>query len=350
MPRYHFISILIVVITIPLTGLATELSTVEEFTKALTPAQTDESIEPKAKIQTRGLGGSRDVDTKPSATMHLTFAINSDNLEAPARQILDNLGRALETEELRNYVYRLEGHTCDRGPAGYNLELSRRRASAVRDYLVRHHQLDDEQFEVVWFGETQPAVPNIDEDARQQNRRVMIVNTLNSLEQVLPVDRPAVMQVKSLLDNQEIVLADGDTLTAKDHYVVEFQTTTDLFVYIFQLDATGSITTLFPNSKFSGVPNPISANTKRRIPSEGRWFYLDENAGQEEVILIAAKTPLEDPESLCRQMSSGWVQVMAGWTTSTALADYAESNVQMRGLGGIEFIEPQTANNRIHMS
>lgn len=68
----------------------------------------------------------------------------------------------------------ISGHTDDTGSAEYNLDLSGRRAKAVRDYLldkgIPEHQVD-------WkaFGETRPVAENSTEEGRQKNRRVECV-------------------------------------------------------------------------------------------------------------------------------------------------------------------------------
>jgi outer membrane protein OmpA-like peptidoglycan-associated protein len=65
----------------------------------------------------------------------------------------------------------IDGHTCDIGEESYNMELSQRRARAVRDYLVSKG-IDSSRIDMKYFGETSPAVPNTSKENRRQNRRV----------------------------------------------------------------------------------------------------------------------------------------------------------------------------------
>lgn len=65
----------------------------------------------------------------------------------------------------------IDGHTCDIGEESYNMELSQRRARAVRDYLVSKG-IDSSRIDMKYFGETRPAVPNTSKENRRQNRRV----------------------------------------------------------------------------------------------------------------------------------------------------------------------------------
>lgn len=67
---------------------------------------------------------------------------------------------------------RVMGHADRRGPMPYNLDLSRRRAAAVRDYLVAQG-IPSSVIDIEAYGETRPAVPNADTEREfQMNRRV----------------------------------------------------------------------------------------------------------------------------------------------------------------------------------
>lgn len=66
----------------------------------------------------------------------------------------------------------IEGHTDDQGPDVYNLDLSQRRADAVKQYVVETGKLDAERFRTLGKGETQPVVPNDSEPNRALNRRI----------------------------------------------------------------------------------------------------------------------------------------------------------------------------------
>ncbi len=65
----------------------------------------------------------------------------------------------------------LDGHADTSGSAGYNVGLSQRRASTVRDALS---QRGVSSGSVEWFGETRPAVPTGDGVREPLNRRVVV--------------------------------------------------------------------------------------------------------------------------------------------------------------------------------
>jgi len=66
---------------------------------------------------------------------------------------------------------RIEGHTDDVGSDDYNLQLSRRRADAVKKYLVSKG-IDEKRITTVGYGKSQPKVKDTTPEARAQNRRV----------------------------------------------------------------------------------------------------------------------------------------------------------------------------------
>jgi outer membrane protein OmpA-like peptidoglycan-associated protein len=68
----------------------------------------------------------------------------------------------------------IEGHTDNVGSASSNLELSQRRAEAVRDFLL-HNGVNPAQVTARGYGETAPVASNTTAAGRQQNRRVEIV-------------------------------------------------------------------------------------------------------------------------------------------------------------------------------
>jgi len=67
----------------------------------------------------------------------------------------------------------LTGHACNIGTEAYNLDLGKRRARSVNDYLLKNG-FTTECVKAVSKGESQPAVPNTSEANRKKNRRVEI--------------------------------------------------------------------------------------------------------------------------------------------------------------------------------
>ncbi len=112
----------------------------------------------------------------PAISLTVQFATGSAGLTDQARRVLDELGKALTSEDLRPYRFRIEGHTDTVGPAGLNQALSERRASAVRSYLTSNFGVETSRLVTVGLGQTQLAVPTADNVDEPRNRRVQIVN------------------------------------------------------------------------------------------------------------------------------------------------------------------------------
>jgi OOP family OmpA-OmpF porin len=112
-------------------------------------------------------------EAPPSLSLLIQFGFDSAVVQPESGPALQNLARALQTSELSNSRFLIEGHTDARGRADYNMELSRRRAMAVREALARNGA-SVERLEVVGKGSTDPADPADPRSAL--NRRVRIVN------------------------------------------------------------------------------------------------------------------------------------------------------------------------------
>ena len=65
----------------------------------------------------------------------------------------------------------ISGHTDVVGPDGYNLELSKRRAQKVIDYLTAKG-INPSRLQLNFFGKQQPVANNETDEGRHQNRRV----------------------------------------------------------------------------------------------------------------------------------------------------------------------------------
>lgn len=68
----------------------------------------------------------------------------------------------------------IEGYTDSKGSEEYNMNLSARRAEAVKNSLIGRG-LSSSRLQTIGFGESKPVATNDTEAGRQQNRRVRIV-------------------------------------------------------------------------------------------------------------------------------------------------------------------------------
>lgn len=92
------------------------------------------------------------VDAGRSVALEVYFEFGSAAITGRAGAQLAALGRALSSPQLMPYRYLIVGHTDAVGSDAYNLELSRRRALAVRDYLISVFPIDPQRLAAVGFG------------------------------------------------------------------------------------------------------------------------------------------------------------------------------------------------------
>jgi outer membrane protein OmpA-like peptidoglycan-associated protein len=78
------------------------------------------------------------VDYSRAIDLTVYFEYNSARVTDQAREMLDRLGEALASPELGQHRFLIAGHTDAVGTDEFNLDLSYRRAQAVRDYLALH--------------------------------------------------------------------------------------------------------------------------------------------------------------------------------------------------------------------
>ncbi len=110
---------------------------------------------------------------RPSLSLLIQFDFNSAHVRAESQQALSNLSQALQSPELLNSKFAVEGHTDAKGAVAYNLKLSEQRAQAVSDFL-QSKGVDAARLHSAGMGST--ALSNPEQPFAAQNRRVRIVN------------------------------------------------------------------------------------------------------------------------------------------------------------------------------
>lgn len=89
--------------------------------------------------------------------------------DAGTRAVLERL-RTVLAEHAAITKLRIEGHTDSDGDEGENMELSGRRALAVKQWLIDHGS-DGQKILAVGFGESRPIAKNQSPAGKAQNRR-----------------------------------------------------------------------------------------------------------------------------------------------------------------------------------
>jgi OOP family OmpA-OmpF porin len=107
----------------------------------------------------------------PAATL---FAFDSDVLSEAGKQAIEEYRKTLKPELAEAYAGVVVGHTDSTGDANYNLDLSKRRANNVRQYLVSTG-VAEEKLRILGRGAKDPIASNETSEGRAQNRRVELV-------------------------------------------------------------------------------------------------------------------------------------------------------------------------------
>ena len=111
-----------------------------------------------------------------TVAVEVLFELDSAELQERFTGTLRTLGEALTSGALSPCCFRIEGHTDSLGTEAYNLELSRRRARTVVDYLTANFGVDPSRLFLEGYGERRPIADNATSEGRQRNRRVQVVN------------------------------------------------------------------------------------------------------------------------------------------------------------------------------
>ena len=115
--------------------------------------------------------------TKPTdiycSVLDLTYEINAQEIQRDDKEKLAVLVTFLKKYPETTAV--IEGHTDSVGTAESNLQLSRRRAQSVVEYLVNDHKINSARLKAVGHGEERPIADNATEIGKRQNRRINAV-------------------------------------------------------------------------------------------------------------------------------------------------------------------------------
>lgn len=117
----------------------------------------------------------------------VTFELNSANLTPGSRPVLDDV--AADLKKYPRLRVELQGHTDSSGADAYNMQLSERRANAVRDYLISQG-VSASQLTARGYGETQPVADNKTNEGRARNRRVEMAVLENPPDVDVEIEEP----------------------------------------------------------------------------------------------------------------------------------------------------------------
>ncbi|GAB4334183.1 MAG: hypothetical protein OHK0038_10990 [Flammeovirgaceae bacterium] len=128
------------------------------------------------KDNSKGEGIVLDVALEPIAT-GTKISLNNIFFERSSYALLDKskteLNKVVQFLQTHPEVrIEISGHTDNVGDMTANMQLSRMRAEAVMDFLIKNGGIDKKRIEAKGYGETQPIAPNDTEENKAKNRRI----------------------------------------------------------------------------------------------------------------------------------------------------------------------------------
>lgn len=107
------------------------------------------------------------------STNGIAFDLNSAAIRPESVGVLKEIVTVLK--ENPSVRIKVAGHTSSDGDDAANLELSKKRAVAVRDALAKEGNIDARRIDTEGKGETEPVADNKTKEGRAQNRRVEFI-------------------------------------------------------------------------------------------------------------------------------------------------------------------------------
>jgi outer membrane protein OmpA-like peptidoglycan-associated protein len=112
--------------------------------------------------------------SKPNVDLEIQFDYNSADISKTSLTAVQELGKALSNPSLKGSTFVVAGHTDAVGSEPYNLDLSERRADAIKHYLVEKYGIAGNDLVTVGYGKTK--LKDAGNPTAPINRRVQVVN------------------------------------------------------------------------------------------------------------------------------------------------------------------------------
>ena len=158
---------------------------VDDLVEVPQPAKVDTIVKVEYKVDT--------LVVERVDTVYMESPVKKAITDEEAERVLDLAAKTLEfehdkaiirkksfgeLESLTNMMLmredlkiRLDGHTDNNGTEEYNMELSKNRVQAVKDFLVANG-VDASRIETQYYGESKPIADNATKEGQAKNRRV----------------------------------------------------------------------------------------------------------------------------------------------------------------------------------
>ncbi len=147
-----------------------------EFEQALPAPKNIHKFQPEgfeAKgFENKGVEAIR--EDNPIAGALILFDFDSEIIQSDSYPLLREFAQALKNG-LSEAKIVIAGHTDNVGSEEYNLELSKRRAESVKNFLTGTYEIELNRLDILAFGENKPIESNETELGQTTNRRVEFI-------------------------------------------------------------------------------------------------------------------------------------------------------------------------------
>ncbi len=136
-----------------------DVPSADEMARQLFPEATHRNKRPKTRSISFDPIENIAEPSKPKSVgigLPIQFDYNSAEISNSSRPYVDELGKMLSRDDLRNEKIVIEGHTDASGSADYNQHLSMQRAKAVKQYLYYKFGIEPDRLVVSGKGEYAP--------------------------------------------------------------------------------------------------------------------------------------------------------------------------------------------------
>ncbi len=132
----------------------------------------------KVNVEIDARAMANDIDEKGSVRIYgIHFDTDKATIKEKSESTLAEIATLLEQEPELNLG--VVGHTDASGSEEHNMDLSKRRADAVIEFLTSEQNISGDRLKPRGLGPWAPVASNDDEDGRAQNRRVELVKIVD---------------------------------------------------------------------------------------------------------------------------------------------------------------------------
>lgn len=161
-------------------------------------------------------------------SLNINFDINKADIRPEFDQEVARVGDFMKKYDTTTAV--IEGDTDNVGTYEHNMELSKRRAESVVNYLVDHFGIERSRLSAKGYGSSRPIADNSTDEGRQKNRRInAIIDCAFDVKEIKPPDMLCMfLKIEFASGKAEIMPKYDSEIDTVGDYMKKYPTTTAL--------------------------------------------------------------------------------------------------------------------------